>query len=66
VVTNVEMLRRDATPFGADQRYAWPAFQRVPVDNGTTSVQVLTRTARTLVTGANVVRASDARTEGVL
>jgi HK97 family phage prohead protease len=61
-VDNVELLRREAGAFGADQRYAWPAFGRVPVDSGTTSVQVLTQTARTLVAAANVVRAIDAVT----
>jgi HK97 family phage prohead protease len=55
-------LRRDAGPFGFDQRYAWPAFPRVGVDSGTTSVQVLTQTARTLPTAANTVRALDAVT----
>lgn len=61
-VDNVEMLHRGAGPFGADQRYAWPAFPRVPVDSGVTSVQVLTQTARSLATAANVVRAIDAVT----
>ena len=31
-----------------DQRYAWPAFARVNVDAGATSVDVFTQTARTL------------------
>jgi hypothetical protein len=51
-----------AGPFGFDQRYAWPAFPRVPIDAGVTSVSVLTQTARTLPTAANVVRAIDAVT----
>ena len=62
-VDNVEMLHRGAGAFGADQRYAWPAFPRVAVDGGVTSVQVLTQTARSLPTAANVVRAIDAVTD---
>jgi HK97 family phage prohead protease len=61
-VDNVSMLHRGAGAFGADQRYAWPAFPRVAVDAGVTSVQVLTQTARSLATAANVVRAVDAVT----
>jgi Escherichia/Staphylococcus phage prohead protease len=61
-VDNVDPLYRASGPFGADQRYAWPAFPRVPVDSGVTSVQVMTQTARTLPTGASVVRAIDAVT----
>jgi HK97 family phage prohead protease len=61
-VDTVGPLYRAASPFGFDQRYAWPAFNRVPVDAGTTSVNVLTQTARTLPTAANVVRAIDAVT----
>ena len=51
-----------AGPLGADQRWAWPAFARVNVDAGATSVDVPTQTARTLATPANVVRAIDAVT----
>lgn len=61
-VDNVSILRRDAGAFGFDQRYAWPAFPRVPIDGGVTSVQVLTQTARTLPAAASVVRAIDAVT----
>jgi uncharacterized protein len=61
-VDNIGMFQRAAGAFGADQRYAWPAFPRVAVDSGVTSVQVLTQTARTLPTAANVVRAIDAVT----
>jgi HK97 family phage prohead protease len=62
-VDNVEMLHRGAGPFGADQRYAWPAFPRVAVDAGVTSVQVLTQTARTVPAAADVVRAVEAVTD---
>jgi hypothetical protein len=55
-------LSREAVPFGFDQRYAWPVFPRVPVDSAATSVSVLTQTARTLPSAANVVRAIDAVT----
>jgi Escherichia/Staphylococcus phage prohead protease len=58
----VNRLEREAGPFGFDQRYAWPAFPRVPVDDGVTSVNVLTQTARTLPSAATVVRAIDAVT----
>jgi len=61
-VDNVNMLHTESSAFGADQRYAWPAFPQVPVDPGVTSVQVLTQTARTLPTAATVVRAIDAVT----
>jgi HK97 family phage prohead protease len=61
-VDTVESLRREAGPFGYDVRYVWPAFPRVPVDAGATSVNVLTQTARTLPTAANVVRAINAVT----
>jgi hypothetical protein len=59
-VDNVLKSRQTAGPFGYDQRWAWPAFQRVPVPEGTTSVDVLTQTARSLATPANTVRAVEA------
>jgi HK97 family phage prohead protease len=59
-VDNINKVRAAAGPLGADQRYAWPAFPRVPVDQGATSVDVFTQTARTLASAANVVRAIDA------
>jgi len=61
-VDGVAMFQRDAGDFGADQRYAWPAFQQTSIEPDVTSVQVLTQTARTLPTAANVVRAIDAVT----
>ena len=54
--------RIQAGGLGYDQRYAWPAFPRVAVDAGATSVDVFTQTARSLATAANVVRAIDAVT----
>jgi HK97 family phage prohead protease len=45
---------------GYDQRWIWPLFARAPVDEGATSVDVPTQTARSLATPANVVRAIDA------
>jgi HK97 family phage prohead protease len=42
-VSTVDKLARDAGGFGADSRYAWPAFPRISVDAGITSVDVLTR-----------------------
>ncbi len=61
-VDNINKARNTAGAFGYDQRWAWPAFQRVNVDAGATSVDVFTQTARTLATAANVVRAIDAVT----
>jgi HK97 family phage prohead protease len=61
-VDNINKARNTAGGFGSDQRWAWPAFARVNVDAGATSVDVLTQTARTLATAANVVRAIDAVT----
>ena len=51
-----------AAPYGYDQRWAWPAFPRVAVDEGVTSVDVFTQTARALATATNVIRAVDATT----
>lgn len=62
-VDNVSVLRRDAGALGADSRYAWPAFQRIGLDAGITSVDVLTQTARTLPAASSVVRAIDAVTD---
>ena len=61
-VDNINKVQAAAGPLGADQRYAWPAFQRVNVDAAATAVDVFTQTARTLATAANVVRAIDAVT----
>jgi Escherichia/Staphylococcus phage prohead protease len=61
-VDNISKAQAVAGPLGADQRYAWPAFQRVQVDAAATAVDVFTQTARTLATAANVVRAIDAVT----
>jgi phage head maturation protease len=47
---------------GFDQRWAWTAFPRIGVDAGTTSVDVLRQTARSLAAAANVIRAIDATT----
>ena len=41
-----------AAPFGYDVRYAWPAFRRVSVDAGVTSVNILTQSTRSLPAGA--------------
>lgn len=51
-----------AGSYGADLRYAWPAFATVSVDEGVTSVDVPMQTARSLATPTNVVRAIDAVT----
>jgi HK97 family phage prohead protease len=59
-VDNVNQLLRVAPALGYDQRYSWPAFPRVAVDAGVTSVNVLNQTARTLVAGGTAVRAIDA------
>jgi hypothetical protein len=61
-VDTVNQPIRESGPFGYDMRWAWPAFNRVSIDAAATSVSVLTQTARTLPTAANVVRAIDAVT----
>jgi uncharacterized protein len=62
LVDNINKVQATAGGLGYDQRYAWPAFQRVNVDAGATAVDVFTQTARTLASAANVVRAIDAVT----
>jgi phage head maturation protease len=52
---------RQGGAFPVDQRYAWTALSRVPVDSGVTSVQVLVQTAQSAATG--VVRDIDATTD---
>jgi hypothetical protein len=59
-VDNVSQLLRVAPALGYDQRYSWPAFPRVPVDSGVTSVNVLNQTVRTLIAGGTAVRSIDA------
>ncbi|MGH2966197.1 MAG: HK97 family phage prohead protease [Solirubrobacterales bacterium] len=64
--TDVDLLApavRPAVPLGADQRYAWPAFPSDPVDEATTSVEVLRQKTRTLPATADVIRDIDATTE---
>jgi HK97 family phage prohead protease len=61
-VDNVSQLLRVAPGLAYDTRYSWPAFPRVGVDAGVTSVNVLNQTARVLVAGGTAVRAIDAVT----
>lgn len=61
-VDNLNQPRRDAVALGYDQRYAYQALPSVGVDRGVTSISLLTQTARTLATPANVIRAIDAIT----
>jgi HK97 family phage prohead protease len=61
-VDAMNRARRDSGPLGYDNRWVWPAVPRVAVDAGVTSVDVVTQTARSLATAANVVRAVDAVT----
>jgi uncharacterized protein len=61
-VDNVAKYRTDAGALGYDQRWVWPVLPRVAIDAGVTSVDVLTQTARSLATAANVVRAVEAVT----
>jgi HK97 family phage prohead protease len=61
-VDNINKAKATAGPLGYDQRYAWPAFTRVPVDAAATSVDVFTETARTIPAASTVVRAIDAVT----
>lgn len=61
-VDTMNRVRRDSAALGYDQRWVWPVFRRVGVDPGATSVDVVSQTARSLATAANVVRAIDAVT----
>jgi hypothetical protein len=61
-VDNMNQPRRDSVALGYDQRYAYEALPSVGVDSGVTSISLLTQTARTLATPANVIRAIDAVT----
>jgi phage head maturation protease len=61
-VDRIDPTRVAGVPLGADQRYAWPAFPRVGVDAGATSVDVMRQSARTLAAAADVIRPIDATT----
>src|SRR5215211_1386845 len=61
-VDNLNQPRRSAVALGFDQRYAYQALPSVGVDSGVTSISLLTQTARTLATPANMTRAIDAVT----
>jgi len=61
-VDNLNQPRRSAVALGYDQRYAYQALPSVGVDSGVTSISLLTQTARTLATPANMIRAIDAVT----
>jgi len=61
-VDAMQPVRRDGVPLGFDVRYCWPAFPRVGVGAGVTSIDVVQQTARALPPAANVVRAIDATT----
>jgi hypothetical protein len=61
-IDNLNQPRRAAAYLGYDQRYAYQALPSVGVDSGVTSISLLTQTARTLATPANVIRAVDAVT----
>ena len=61
-VDTLNSPRRAAGALGYDQRYAYQALPSVGVDSGVTSISLLTQTARTLATPANVIRAIDAVT----
>lgn len=52
-------VRRLGVPLGSDTRYAFGAFAQVPVDAGTTAVQVLRQSSRTLAAAADVIRDID-------
>jgi hypothetical protein len=61
-VDTLNSPRRTAGALGYDQRYAYQALPSVGVDSGVASISLLTQTARTLATPANVIRAIDAVT----
>jgi uncharacterized protein len=56
-------IARDGAALGYDERYVFPAFPRVAVDDGVTSVNVPTQTSRTLASASDVVRDIDAVTD---
>jgi HK97 family phage prohead protease len=51
--------RRVGVALGQDVRYAYTAFEQVPVDSATTSVTVLRQSSRTLPSASDVVRDID-------
>ena len=55
-------LVRQIPPLAFDERWAFTALRRMAVSSDATSVQLLTQTARSLATAANVIRAIDAVT----
>ena len=55
-------VRRQGEPLAADTRWLWPILQRVGVDSGTTSVDVVRQSARSLASTANVNRDIDETT----
>lgn len=59
-VANLGVLRREGEALGYDRRFAFPAFEQVPVSESATSVQVMRQNSRTLATPASMVRAIDA------
>ena len=61
-VDRINPVRRDGGPLGADERYAWPAFPRIGVDAGVTSVDVMSQTSRTIAAATDIIRAIDADT----
>jgi phage head maturation protease len=61
-VDNLSPARRTGAALAFDQRYAWPAFGRIGVDVGTTAVQVMRQSGRTLPAPTDVIRAIDAVT----
>ncbi len=62
VLTDVNPLRNEGIPLGADQRYVFPVFPSTAVDAGVTAVQTLRQSARTLAAGTAVVRPLDSTT----
>ena len=55
-------VSRSGVRLGMDERNAFGAFSNISVDAGVMAVDVLSQTARSLATAANVVRAIDAVT----
>ena len=53
---NLAPTRRSGAGLAFDQRYAWPAFGRIGVDAGTTAVQVMRQSGRTLAAPTDVIR----------
>jgi phage head maturation protease len=61
-INTLAPVRREGVPLPFDERWAFPVLPQVGVDSGTTAVQVMRQSARSLATAASVIRNIDAVT----